>query len=99
MNDRALSLLGLMRKAGALNVNENSCMQDLSSGKSKMILASSDSSPRLKERFAERAAVKSVPFIELNYTKSELSDALGTNLCAFLSVNDAGFAQAFLKLL
>ena len=99
MNDKVLSLLGLMRKAGVLDVTEASCKQSVLSGKSKLILVASDASETLIRRFSQRAACNNIQSVELKYSKVELSNALGCNLCSVISINDSGFSEAIKKLL
>ena len=82
-NDKALSMLGICRRAGKL-----SC------GHARLCLLSSDASERLCEEF-ERACSsegRSVPLIKTGYTMQEIGRATSLR-SAVLTVDDRGLAS------
>lgn len=99
MNDRVLSLLGLMRRASAIDFKEDDCRKSVASKKSFLLLCAADASAVLKEKMSALAVENKVPFLKLEYTKEQLSAAIGSGLCAYISVNDKGFADSLKNLL
>lgn len=97
MNDKALSLLGLMRKAGALVIGEDNSADAVHAGKAKLLLLSDDISDKAKHRAEGYTYGHRVLTVPLHYTKEELADSLGTGLCSMAAVTDIGFANAFMK--
>lgn len=97
-NDKILSLLGLMRRAGALEYTEDACKKAVSAGKSSLILLFSDSAQSVKDRFAARASERQIPCVMIPYSKIQISQAIGFSSCSVISVNNKGFADSFMKL-
>ena len=89
-NDKALSMLGICRRAGKL-----SCGHDaIKHGHAMLCLLSSDASERLCEEF-ERACSsegRSVPLIKTGYTMQEIGHATSLR-SAVLTVDDRGLAS------
>lgn len=97
--DKALNLIGLMRKANRISVTEQKCREDIRAGRSKLVLAASDCSETVKEKIRAFAEANDIRYMEADYTKYELASAAGTGLCSVISINDSGFASAFLDLM
>ena len=77
MDDRAIGLIGLMRRAGAIEIGEDNSGSAVSAGKAKLLLTAADASEnalRHAERFTQGRRVITVP---LHYTRDELGKALG----------------------
>ena len=58
MDDRAIGLIGLMRRAGAIEIGEDNSGSAVSAGKAKLLLTAADASEnalRHAERFTQRA--------------------------------------------
>ena len=96
--DKALKLLGLMRKANRVSLTEEKCREDIRAGRSKLVLISSDCSESVATRIRKLAENHNVKCINAGYTKYELASAAGSGLCVVISVNDSGFARAWLDL-
>ena len=92
MDDRAIGLIGLMRRAGAIEIGEDNSGTAVSAGKAKLLLTAADASEnvlRRAERFTQGRRVITVP---LHYTRDELGKALGIGGCSMAAVTDIGFA-------
>ena len=50
MEDKALGLLGLMRRAGAVHLGEDKALDAISTGKVRLLLLSADASDRARRR-------------------------------------------------
>ena len=97
MDDRAIGLIGLMRRAGAIEIGEDNSGSAVSAGKAKLLLTAADASEnalRHAERFTQGRRVITVP---LHYTRDELGKALGIGGCSMAAVTDIGFANALMK--
>ena len=92
MNDRLLSLLGLCRRAGKLVIGADPSVESVTKGKSKLIIAAQDFSPKSLKPVALQAHQHNIRILSIRRTKEELSFALG-KLCGVLSVEDKGFAD------
>ena len=99
MREKALNLLGLMRRAGAVSVGETNTGSAVRDGKAKLLLVADNASPNAEKRAEGFAAGRNVINLKLPFTKEELSAALGLPGCSMAAVTDIGFANAFLKLL
>ena len=95
--DKALNLIGLMRKANKISVTEQKCREDIRFRKSKLVLIASDCSEKAGEKIRSLAENYNIPCTEVCYTKSEMASAAGTGLCSVISINDKGFAEAWLS--
>ena len=97
MNDKALGLLGMMKRAGAIEMGEDHSSDAVAAGKAKLLLLSSDASDKARlraERFTYGHRVLTVP---LHYTGAELAGSLGIGSCSMAAVTDMGFANALMK--
>ena len=97
MEDKALGLLGLMRRAGANEIGEDNSALTVKAGKAKLLLMSSDiseSARRKAEGFSYNRSVQAVP---LHYTREELGACLGVKSCAMAALTDIGFSNALMK--
>ncbi len=97
MNSKSQALLGFAAKAGRLSYGMDATVSALRSGKSHLVLAASDISRKSKKEIAFFADQHSVRFRVLEGLPMQaLSNAVGRR-CGILSINDSGFADAFLK--
>ena len=91
MSDRALSLMGLARRAGKLAIGEESCGISVRTGKARVLFLASDASDNASRR-AKGYAGDRIPLVRLPNTKEELSLALGKTGCSMTAVLDLGLA-------
>ena len=93
----SLKLIGLMRRANAVSPGQDKAIQDVKSGKAKLLIIPSDASKRTIRDAENAVKGKSAQLTTVPYTNDELSKAIGLDSCTMLSVNDKGFADALLK--
>ena len=96
-NDRLMSLLGLARKAGKLELGSEAVKQAVHRRKAKLVLLSGDLSPRTLQAMQEEAEKAGVRTAALPAGMDAVQAALGQR-AGVLAVNDSGFAEALLKL-
>lgn len=96
MNENDINLLGLCRKAGKLSVGHDSCKASVNSGKSKLIILSSDASERLFTEFEHMAALKHIPIFRIENTMEQINFAIGCK-AGVIAINDKGFASTLLN--
>ena len=90
---KLLSLLGLAKRARKVVSGEFSTEKSVKSGRSQMVIVSEEASDNTKKMFTNMCTHYKVP-ICLFGTKEELGHAMGQQLRASLSVEDAGFAKS-----
>ena len=94
-----LGILGLARKAGALELGTEFSGAAARAKKARLLVIAADASANTRaraEHYAERGKVRLLP---LPYTMTELGAACGQNAAAVLAFTDAGLAAAFVKAL
>lgn len=99
MADKCLSLLGLMRRANALAIGEDSTGEAVHAGKARLLLIAQDASDNARRRAMGYLTGRSAIPVELPYTKEEISAAVGAGGCSMAAVTDMGFANALMELL
>ena len=92
--DAVLSLIGLIKKAGRLEVGEEPTGAACRARKAKLVLLAGDAAPNTFRRAAHFSQLGKCLYLELPCTKGELGFCLGRSSCAMLAVTDAGFAAA-----
>jgi len=93
--NKALGVLGLARKAGALEIGEEPAGIAARSKKARALLTANDAAENTVRRIVHFADIARIPHLTLPYTKDELGGALGVRACAALAVTDAGLAASF----
>lgn len=98
--DKFLSLLGLMRRAGKLEIGFDAVKETLLKGKSKLIITTSDISPKTEKeiRFFAEKSEESVKIISVSYDSQNMKDAIGRNV-KIIALTDEGFARSATQLL
>ncbi len=99
MSEKALGLLGLMRRADAIRIGEENTGETVKAGKGKLLLLASDASDNAVKRAESFTFGHSTVTVKLPYTKEALSDAVGVGGCSMAAVTDLGFANALMKIL
>lgn len=100
MEDKALTLLGLMRRANAIQIGETNTGPAVKSGKAKILVIARDASDNAKHRAQDFAAGRrNTQLVELPYTKEQISGSVGVTGCSMAAITDLGFANALMKLL
>ncbi|MCR5173373.1 MAG: 50S ribosomal protein L7 [Oscillospiraceae bacterium] len=93
--DKCLHLLGLARKAGALEIGEECVSAAVERVRVRCVLSARDASEGSLKRAGLLAQDASVPHIVLPYGKMELSEAVGRGSPGLLAFTDTGLAAAF----
>lgn len=97
MEDKVLGLLGLMRRANALQIGEDRSTDAVHAGKARLLLLSADVADNARRRALRSLEGHKALCVELSYGRDELADALGVSGCAMAAVTDLGFANALMK--
>lgn len=95
MNDSALNLLGLCRRAGRLSLGHDACKQSLNSGKAKLCIICCDASERLSDEISGLAKTHNITVYDVRYTMLEIKQALSFKAAVF-TVDDEGFAKSLI---
>lgn len=99
MREKALNLLGLMRKANALRIGEEDTGSAVREHEAKLVILASDASDNARKRAAGYMYGSKAPLITAPFTKAEISEHVGKSGCSMAAVCDIGFADALMKLL
>ena len=96
--DKALSMLGICRRAGKLSCGHDAAESAIKHGRASLL--SSDASPRLSAEFSRAASCegRSVPVIKTPYTMEQIGRATSLR-SAVLTVDDEGLASRINDLL
>lgn len=93
MDNRALSFLGLAKRANKLTVGCDSVVKSMADKKSRLVIMASDISNNTKKVILKNAKAYNVHTIIVKADKNELGSAVG-RLAAVVSVDDEGFARS-----
>lgn len=96
MNDSALSLLGLCRKAGKLSLGHDACKLALNTGVASLCVICDDASERLKEEISSLSRKAEVKIFDVSYSMMDIKKATGFKAAVF-SVDDEGFARTLIN--
>ena len=92
-NDKALSLLGLAKKAGKLKSGEYCVEEELKKGRAKLVIVANDASDNTKKKFTDKSSFKKVPLCFYS-DKAGLGKSTGNEERAVLVIIDENFAKA-----
>ncbi|MBQ6927177.1 MAG: ribosomal L7Ae/L30e/S12e/Gadd45 family protein [Oscillospiraceae bacterium] len=99
MADKALGLLGLMRRARAVEAGTDNACDAVHAGKAKLLILSDDIADNARRKAENAANGRRVLLLRVHYTRAELAAALGLGDCSTAAVTDLGFASAFVQAL
>ena len=88
-----LALLGLARRAGALQLGEEAARQAALDHKARLLILAADAGENTAQRL-KRLESDKLPVITLPETKAEMGEAVGFETLAAVAVCDLGFAAA-----
>ena len=97
MEDKALGLLGLMRRASAIEMGEDNSAETVKAGKAKLLVMASDVSESARRKAEGFSHGRNVLIVPLHYGREELGAALGVKSCAMAALTDMGFSNALMK--
>ena len=92
-----LSMLGLAKKAGRLEIGEEPVGAAARARDARLILLASDAAENTVRRARHFAEAGACLLTQIPATKDELGSAVGRTSCAMLAVTDIGFADAVAK--
>ena len=95
--DKALSFLGLCKKAGKLLTGEDGVSGAARSGEAALIMTAADTASNTKKKALNLSAWNDTPHVQLPWDKDTLGELLDKRVCAILALTDQGLADAFLK--
>ena len=99
MKEKALKLLGLMRRANAIQPGEDRAGDAVQAGRAKLLLLSSDAADNARRRAEHLVTGRRAQLVELPFDRGKLGEALGLGSCSMAAVTDLGFAGALAELL
>lgn len=99
MREKALNLLGLMRRANAIQLGETNTGAAVRAGKAKLLLLACDASDNARRRAEGFVFGRNTVSVTLPFTKAEISSHVGVSGCSMAAVTDIGFANALMKTL
>lgn len=89
-----LSMLGLAKKAGRVEIGEEPVGAAARARDARLILLASDAADNTLRRARHFAEAGACLLTQIPATKDELGSAVGRTSCAMLAVTDIGFADA-----
>lgn len=99
MSERLLNMLGLMRRANAIEIGETNTGGTCRAGKAKLLLLAADASDNAQSRAEGFVRGRNIVTVRLPFTKAEISAHVGISGCSMAAVTNIGFANAFIKAL
>lgn len=97
MNNKMLTLLGFAAKAGRLSFGMDAASDAVKSGKACLAVAAENVSEKSQKETAFFARKGNIRFLVLKgFDIDAVSHAVGRR-CGIITINDSGFADAFLK--
>jgi ribosomal protein L7Ae-like RNA K-turn-binding protein len=99
MEDKALGLLGLMRRARAVEPGTDNACDAVRDGKAKLLILSADINDNARRKAENVSNGRRVLLQPIHYTRAELASAFGMADCSMAAVTDIGFANALAKIL
>lgn len=97
MSEKLLNLLGLMRKANAIEIGEMNTGNACREGKGKVLILASDASDNARQRAGSFVNGRRTVLIRVPFSKEEISAKVGVGGCSMAAITDLGFANAFVK--
>lgn len=95
----ALRYIGIARMGGGVETGEENTKLLVKSGKAKLVIVASDTSPAAKRRAEGYVYETAVPLIGVPYTKQEISEISGRPGCSMVAFRDLGLASSFVSAL
>ncbi len=95
--NNTLGMIGLMRRAKAIEIGETNTGSAAHAHKARLILLASDASENARKRAETFAFSGNTEMITIPFTKAEIAGASGLSGCSMAAVLDLGFAVALLK--
>jgi len=97
--DKAMGYIGLARRSGNIELGEQRAKALVKSGRARLLIVASDTSPGAKRRAEGYVYGYQTPLINVPYTKEAISQAVGVPGCSMAAFADAGLALGFVRAL
>ena len=94
--NKALSVMGLARRAGKLNWGYDTAVEVMKTGNCSLMLTAGDLSDKTKKNVRFEAERCGVPYIETAFTIEEISAAIGKK-AGVIAICDGGFAKKLIQ--
>ena len=95
----ALRYIGIARMGGNLELGEENCKAAVKSGRARLLILASDTSPGAQKRAEGYVFGYETPILRVPYRKEELSAASGKNGCSMAALPELGLAERFARAL
>lgn len=96
MKNNILSTIGIAHKARATVIGEDNITAYVQKKKISLIFLANDAAENTKKKYIDKGNFYHI-HIDENFTKSELSKAIGRENCSAIAINNQGFTKAFMK--
>ena len=93
--DKALSFLGICKKAGKLLTGEDGVSGAARNGEAALIMTASDTASNTTKKALNLSEWGRAPHVRLPWDKDTLGELLDKRVCAILALTDRGLAAAF----
>lgn len=97
MNNNLLSLLGLCKRAGMMEVGEEPVEAAARARDARVLLLARDAADNTARRVRHFSEEGACLWLRVPFTKEELGRAVGRTSCAVLAVTDIGFAANIVR--
>lgn len=91
--DKALSMLGLAKRAGRITSGADMVEDAVRQGKAKLVIIASDAAKNSRKSISDCCGYYNVKILEYS-DKEQLARAIGTDIAVAVAVNDEGLAKA-----
>lgn len=86
-------MIGFAKKAGKTASGEGISLENIKSGKAKLVILASDASENTAKRIRDKSKNRNISVIEI-LDRKELGKAIGTEERVVVSILDKGFADS-----
>lgn len=93
---KALSYIGLAKKAGAIELGETNTGAAIRAGKGKVLILASDASENAERRAENFVSGTQIPLVTVPFSKAEISQVSGTAGCSMAAFTEIGLAAVFM---
>ena len=94
---KALGMLGLARKAGALALGTEAAIEALRNGKAKIVVIAADTSKTTLKQIENKCSFYKVEYDKQEFTREQLGNFLGKNGLSAVAILDENFYNGYKK--
>lgn len=96
INNKIYGLIGLARRASKISFGTESSMDSIRKRKAKLVIIAEDAAERTKKNFKIECEKIKISF-RIYGTIEDLSNAIGQNNKAIITINDENFSKEIIK--